>query len=70
MPQKVDIAKKAHADSFAKVWTHNGLAIFLDDVHKQFAVDFSNMMFASFFDQQARAAAVAAEKAKIKIVEG
>lgn len=70
MAGRVNVAQRQHADGFAKVWTHNGLAIFLDDVHKQFACDFANMMIASFIDQQGRAAAAAAELKKIKVVEG
>jgi hypothetical protein len=62
------IATKQHADGFASRWTHNGVAIFLDDVHKQFAIDFANMIVTSFVaDQQAKAAA-AAELKKIKVV--
>lgn len=65
MPLKVNIATKAHADGFAKAWNHKGVAIFLDDVHKQFAVDFANMIVASVLEQQQRAAA---EAAKPKVV--
>jgi hypothetical protein len=68
--QKVNIARKEMAAGFAKVWNHKGVVIVLDDVHFAFATDFSNMLFASFFEQQAQAAAKAAELKKIKIVEG
>lgn len=63
-----NIIQKAHVDGFAKVWTHKGLAIFLDDVHKQFAVDFANVMLRNFIEQQARAAAEAA-KPKVILAE-
>ena len=39
---------RQHADGFGNVWRHNGVAIPLDDVHKQFAVDFANVMLANF----------------------
>lgn len=59
------IIQKSHVDGFAKVWTHNGLAIFLDDVHKRFACDFANVMLSNFIEQQKRAVA---EAAKPKII--
>jgi hypothetical protein len=55
------IATKQHVDGFSKKWTHNGVAIFLDDVHKQFAIDFANMIVTSVIDQQQKAAAAAAK---------
>jgi hypothetical protein len=63
------IIQKPMVDGFAKVWTHKGLAIFLDEVHKQFALDFSNVMLNNFIQQQAQAAAKAAELKKIVIAE-
>lgn len=64
----LNIAKKEHADNFGKVWTHNGIAIFLDDVHKQFAVDFANMILTSYVAEQHRKLQEAA-KPKIVLAE-
>jgi hypothetical protein len=68
----LNIAKREMADGFAKVWTHNGLAFALDDVHKQFACDFANVVITSFIDQQQKAALALKlaqeEAAKAKIV--
>lgn len=61
----LQIAKKEHADGFAKAWTHKGVAIFMDDVHKAFAVDFANMILTSFIAEQQKQAAA---KAKPKVV--
>jgi len=63
------IIQKSMVDGFAKVWTHKGLAIFLDDVHKQFALDFANICLNNFLQQQSVAAAKAAELKKIVVVE-
>lgn len=62
---KVNIARKEHADGFAKAWNYKGVAIVLDDYSKQFAVDFANMILASYIEEQQR---LAAEKAKPKVV--
>lgn len=50
---------------FSRVWTHKGLAIFLDDVHIQFATDFANVMLKNLFAQMA---AQAREDAKPKVI--
>jgi hypothetical protein len=57
----------AEAKSFGKVWTHNGVAIFMDDTHYQFAADFANIVLKSFVDQAQRAAVEAAKKRQIVI---
>jgi hypothetical protein len=63
------IATKQMADGFAKVWKYGRVSIFLDDVHKQFATDFANMIVTSFVADQQAKAAKAAELKKIKVVE-
>jgi hypothetical protein len=65
----LNIATKEMADGFSKVWTCKGVAIFLDNVHKQFAVDFANMIVTSFVMDQQKKAQAAAELKKIKVVE-
>lgn len=56
------------AQKFARVWTHNGLAIPLDIEHFQFATDFANVVLNSFVQDcnlkaQQRAAAKEKEAA-------
>jgi hypothetical protein len=63
------LVRKEMAAGFAKVWTHKGLAIFLDEVHHQYATDFANVMLNNFIQQQSAAAAKAAELKKIVVVE-
>jgi hypothetical protein len=66
------VVHKEHVDGFSKVWSYHGLSIPLEDAHKQFALDFCNVMFTSFFEQQAKMLAIkkaAEEKAKSLIVE-
>lgn len=65
----LNIATKNHVDGFARKWTHKGIAIFLDDAHKQFAVDFANVIVSSFVEQQQRQAMIDAEKKKAVIVD-
>jgi hypothetical protein len=57
------------ADGFAKVWKYGRVSIFLDDVHKQFACDFADMILTSFIQEQQMKAAKAAELKKIKVVD-
>ena len=57
------------AQEFGKVWTHKGVAIFLSDIHFQFAADFANIVLKSFIENaQRQAAARAAQAAKPKII--
>ena len=65
----LNVATKQMADGFSKVWKYGRVAIFLDDVHKQFAVDFANMILTSFINEQQMKAAKAAELKKIKVVD-
>jgi hypothetical protein len=51
-------------ENFAKQWTHNGVAIFMDRTHHAFAADFANMLITSFVEQQ-QAKAAAAAKPKV-----
>jgi hypothetical protein len=67
--QRVNVATRQHADNFSKVWTYGKVAIFLDDVHKQFATDFANMIIPSFIESQQRAAAAAAKPKVISTEE-
>lgn len=55
----------ADAKKFGQVWTHKGIAIFMDDTHYKFAADFANVVLRSFIEQ---AQARAAEAAKPKVV--
>lgn len=55
------------AKGFGKVWTHNGVAIFMDDTHYKFAADFANIVLKNFIDQAQRAAVEAAKKRQIVI---
>ncbi len=57
---------------FSKVWTSNGVAIVMQDVHLQFATDYANLVLNNFIrqcqleaEQQARAAAAP----KVQIAE-
>lgn len=60
------------AKQFGKVWTHNGVAIVLQDVHLQFAADFANIVLKSFVENAQRAAAArqAAAAKPLVSVEG
>lgn len=69
----LQIANKSQAADFANRWRYKGLAIPLDDAHKQFAVDFANVVITSFLEAQQRAAqqraAAQVAKESVKIVE-
>lgn len=52
---------KNDAEGFSKQWTHNGLAIVLNDVHIQFATDFANIVLRNFVLQCAAQAEAAAK---------
>lgn len=56
------------AKDFGKVWTHKGIAIFMDDTHYQFAADFANVVLKSFIQDAQRRAAEAA-KPKVVLAE-
>ena len=62
----VKMVTKEMVDGFAKVWNYKGLAVPLDDVHKEFCKDFCNMVFTSFFEQQAKALLAAKQAAEQK----
>jgi len=64
----IPVVKPNEAQSFAKVWNYNGVAIVLDDVHFKFAADFANVVLRSFIQQQMSMAAQNA-KPKVTIVE-
>jgi hypothetical protein len=59
----------AQAKQFGSVWKHNGIHIFMDDPHHQFAADFANIVLRSFVEEANRQAAEAA-KPKVVIAEG
>lgn len=65
---EVPVVSRAEAKRFSKAWSHNGVALVIDDAYCQFAADFSNVVLRSFvqslMQQQAEAA-----KPKVKIVE-
>jgi hypothetical protein len=61
--QLLKIANKQHVDGFAHNWKYRNILHVIDDVHKQFAIDFANMIVTSFVeDQMAKAKAAAAPK--------
>lgn len=57
------------AKQFGKVWTHKGVAIFMDDTHYQFAADFATVALKTFIENAQRAAVEAAKKKQIVIAE-
>lgn len=63
----IKVANKEMAANFAKQWTHNGVAIFMDGTHHQFAADFCNVIITSFIEQKNREAAAAAAKQKVVV---
>ena len=66
---EVPVVSRAEAKRFSKAWSHNGVALVIDDPLCQFAADFANVVLKSFvqsFVQQQ----VEAAKPKVKIVEG
>lgn len=56
------------AKHFGGVWKHNGIHIFMDNSHYQFAADFANVVLKSFIEQAQREAAEAA-KPKVVLVQ-
>lgn len=46
--------ERAEAANFTKVWTKNGIAISLQDIHLDFATDFANIVLNSFIDKCTR----------------
>jgi hypothetical protein len=60
---------KDDAKNFGKVWTHNGIAIFMDEAHYQFAADFANVAIKSFIEDAQRLAVEAAKKKQIVIAQ-
>jgi hypothetical protein len=61
----LNIAQRPMVDGFAQHWKHRGILHFIDDIHKQFALDFANMVVTSFVEDQMRKAA---EAAKPKVI--
>ena len=57
------------AKNFGKVWTHNGVAIFMDETHYKFAADFANIAIKSFVEDAQRQAAEAAKKKQIVVAQ-
>ena len=60
---------KDDAKNFGKVWTHNGVAIFMDETHYKFAADFANIAIKSFVEDAQRQAAEAAKKKQIVVAQ-
>lgn len=60
---------KDDAKNFGKVWTHKGVAIFMDDSHHQFAADFANIAIKSFVEDAQRQAAEAAKRKQIVVAQ-
>ncbi len=67
MPQLIKVASKEMAANFSKQWTHNGVAIFMDATHHQFAADFCNVIITSFIEQKNREAAAKAAQQKVVV---
>ncbi len=65
----IKVASKEMAANFAKQWTHNGVAIFMDATHHTFAADFANVLFTSWIEQKQREAAAVAAKQKLVIAD-
>lgn len=61
---------KDDARNFGKVWTNNGVAIFMDDTHYKFAADFANIAIKSFVESAQRQAVEAAKKKQIVVAQG
>lgn len=59
--QLLKIATKTHADGFAQNWKYRNIHHVIDDVHKQFAIDFANMIVTSFVEEQMKKAQAAAK---------
>ncbi len=68
--QLIKVANKEMAANFAKQWTHNGVAIFMDATHHQFAADFCNIIITSFIEQKNREAAAAAKAKQLVVAAG
>lgn len=66
MEQQILIPQVSKNDAvgFSKQWTRNGLAIALDDVSIDFALDFANIVLRNFVLQIAANANAAAQQAK------
>jgi hypothetical protein len=60
---------KDDAANFGKVWTHNGIAIFMDETHYKFAADFANIAVKSFIEDAQKAAAELAKKKQLVIAQ-
>lgn len=52
------------AAKFGQVWTHNGVAIVMTDVHHKFAADFANVVLRSFIEDAQRKASQARKSAE------
>ena len=59
---------RAEAKRFSKSWSHNGVALVIDNAYCQFATDFSNVVLRSYVQSLVQQQAEAA-KPKVKIVE-
>ena len=64
----LNIATKVHADGFAQNWKYRNILHVIDDTHKQFAIDFANMIVTSFVEAQT-AKMQAAAKPKVVLTE-
>ena len=66
--QLLNIAQKPMVDGFAKEWKYKGILHVIDDIHKQFAIDFANVIVTSFVEQQLKKQQEAA-KPKVVLAE-
>jgi hypothetical protein len=65
---QIPAVSREEAKRFSKAWSHNGVALVIDDPLCQFAADFANVVLKSFvqsFMQQQQANA----KPKVQIAE-
>lgn len=65
----LQVVKASDAAQFAKKWTNNGVAIFMDATHHKFAADFANIVITSFVEQQQAKAAAAAKAKQVILTE-
>jgi hypothetical protein len=66
--QRIPTITSEEVARFARTWTHNGVAIVIDDLHAEFTRDFANIVLKSFVQMCAQQAAEAM-KPKVVLAE-
>lgn len=65
----MQLVARKETETFAGVWTSNGMAVILDETTIDFATDFANIVLVSFIElQQAQAAALLELQQKNQLV--